>query len=962
MTTTTITVGHDETDGTPGGFGVMADALTEEQTTEAEVVTRVNGAETAPPNRLSITSEIATEKDLPWTNTAGVVAAVADVEWGQTRGVDVASEHPWLPGWNKRPGAAFTVAVDFPGRDVPWPAFTGTIEDSSVDVGGATVSSRCIDASTRCQRPVTIGPVAYRMPPTTWESETAGQRWPGMSASWAFGEILRQCGFYPHQPQLPEADWFASNLGSAWPVVGAYLQEAYSTARSNPGAGTYLAPYAREFTWPGGGLQDLWAHGRTTSAGIGGPRALYVNVDTFDPAGAATTIRRTHDLGGDGFQISILPGEFRLASVIGGVATLRGTLTRDDTTTIVGVTWDGTTLRMRTDSANGGIAAWTGGLGAFGSTARDTIYCNATGGAKVGCIQGARSTSIAPFTAPRTARFHMDMYTQAVNGGVGAVPYIDRQDGLGLLTRAAMALMLSFWFDETGTPVLADRGWLEAQPVSRVITDTDLYGIGPVDVPGNAFADPWPTAAAGLTLSAATTADYRRDTEPYVRLAATAAGSTLNRSAAFAGSQRIPATAGTTLSVSVQGRSMTATPGMLRVQFYRAGGAAVGAPVDSAPTSGGRAWERVEVVATPPRGATSAEVRFGNAQDVAFDDETDWRAFTTLGPGVLLKALMAALEGAQPRSEVVVRGRQSTLSVSSRQNRLLAAGSKEQLRRGETREWLLVPDDVDTHWLGLDDDYRWAGTPYPDPYSTWLNSQEGCWVGGHLVRRFDHPTDENIKAGSPYYVGEDSPPNWVGPDQLAVTTQMMGPNAILVTATATTAVPADAEIITQISPYSPGAWESRKGDPLPEWRGARVRFIDADPAVVQVTGDPAHPAIEHDGDWWLQSVYQRQTIAAAIAAHLADPQPILTGVECRLAPINLGDRVVIHVTSVAQITLDVVVTATSLDIAADTMTLDGRVIAATVDGITYGQDADAYGNRTYQQGTGMEMGTYGQHV
>lgn len=885
-----------------------------------EFITTVNGTEAPAPTSLRVRHEVPTELSLPWTHSAGITAAQADVTWGAPSGLTAAVDHPWLPGWPQAPGAPVTVDVEGL-RDTPWRLFTGSISRARTDLGAGTSSATCTDATTRLDRPVTIAPVAYKMPQLDLGSTLpTGLLRVGMSSAWVTAEILAQCGFWAHQPQMAGAVLFASNLGSLWPRVGQML-EAWSTSR-----GTVLSPQARSTTWPGGGMVDAHAWWRADNASTAAPFRLTVDIDTSDPSGSSSLLQiRPSTATPGGFGLRITETALQLVTFTGTmsspVVTVRATRARTDRMSRVTLTYDGTGFALTTDAGTAPVT-YTGTTPV--DLSRPSVVLDSTGGALIGAVQLQRTLTPDPLMEPRTARIHRDLWDMTTNGTVGAVPFIDGRNAMTILAEQAKAEFLTLAVTEDGTVISADRGWAESQPVRHVITDATYRGGRPVDLPANRFADPGPTAGAGLTLSGSTLIDYLADLDgPYVRVTAAAAGSALTRTAAYAGAARIPVTPGGAVTITAQNRSLTNTPGQMRVQMYDAAGAPIAAPVDSGISRGGGEWLPLAVTVDVPRAAVTASVTFGNGGSVNQQAETEWRNFSTLGPGALLMGMSTLLDGSQPRSKVMVRAQQAAITVRTLPTVLWAVGKSEVLSRGDEFETFLHAESG-TDWIGTPEPPRYAGVGHPVPYDKWLNRSIGTWVGGIRVA-----------------ISDGAMQGWVTAAQMPTTMTVINPATVLIEGWVdATEVPTGSEVVTQTDPASLSLPEHRMRQPLPEVRGSGI-ITWADVTTEAGTGPADAQPLVHDGAWWLQTQYRREQVAQEILAYLADPQPLVTGLECALAPVDLLDRVIVHVTSVARLTLDCIVVGRDVDADSHTMSLDVRVTTATVDGLTYGQYRDA---------------------
>lgn len=294
-----------------------------------------------------------------------------------------------------------------------------------------------------------------------------------------------------------------------------------------------------------------------------------------------------------------------------------------------------------------------------------------------------------------------------------------------------------------------------------------------------------------------------------------------------------------------------------------------------------------------------------------------------------LDDLTASVSSLGPYSKVQVESRVASVQVRRTPTLLLYAGQRQTLESGDQVTEFVEPGP-DTDWLGpVDTSIRYAGSDTGGDQA--YNRRRGNWAGGHLL---DTTTGE--------------PVGWITAPQFMVAVTQINARTLLIEGSLSI-LPPGVEMSTLPAPDSVGLWPSRAQDPLPEIRGMGILTWANEVTESDRFGPAGAPPFVIRTSWWVQHPTRRAQLADIWARHLMGQHPILEGVECAIAPVRLGDRVTIRVTTVADLTIDVVVIGRRIGI--DSMSLTVRVLAVENHALTYGQDLDAYGHLTYAQDT-----------
>lgn len=888
-----------------------------------ESVVRVDGV-VVPHDDVRISGAIAQEDVIV---TAGLSGIDCSITWSSGLGVVAHPDHPWLPGFKFAPGKRVTVDLVWPDKTSR--RFTGTITSTHVDLGTGTITSQCVDDTALLDVQGSVPPLAYVMPPAVRDG---ARRYVGMSSMFITGHLLRQAGFTAVAPTQPECVVFIPMDGTMWATVGRTVA-AYSTAR-----GANFAPYYRETEWGGIAMENPYVRAVGDLAGTSGlPISLVVDLGDLQSGADVAVITATNS-SGDGIGLEIDGDELHMLTVSSGTPTQRGTLTRAASTTRVQVSYDPTgsgSLEMFLDrlAAGESVPLWSGTVPV--DFTEVTVTVDATL-ATIGAVQVFRSlTSVV--SAPRTVRFRRDAYTMATNaGGIGAVPYIKDRSVLDVLTEQARCEWVDLWVDESGVAQVCDRDELESQAPVKVATDGRLEGL--LDLPSNGFATmpdgtpvpgrPYPEGNTGITALSNTTDGYVTAWDgPFLALANSGSSATAGQRGVV---MNVPIRPGEYNTFYAETRSPTGVAGMLRARYYNASNQPViGTSTITGEYGGGTMdWTLVQVkLPRAPAGAAYARVEAVNGTPMAGGSpaqELHFRNFTTYGPGVAVMSLAARTSGLGSYGRVVVNRRAVSVETRKRPTLPFWDAGKENILAGEEYLRFASPispgEGTERHWLAdaIDTSVEYAGaaTDYP------LNMREGTIVGGQYV------DDDDVSIG------------WVTADYWPIDVEFLDYDRVMISGVVNETLPDDATQVVTI-PYqgSPTVSDARKQESTVVVKGyGWETVIPGSPVIRELT--TTGPDYIHDGDWWLQSDYQANLVADKVEEWVSNPRPVIDSLEIPLVDINRGDRIIVHLTNVAGVTLDVKVIGIEENHGDGTMRLTAQILDVEAAGMTFDQMTD----------------------
>lgn len=882
-----------------------------------------------PVEDVRLVHEIPSEmSEADFTGGGGVFDAEAQVTWAPS-GPGLGVDHPWSPTWGRNPGSVVLVEAD--GVRV----FTGVVLSSAADFGSGSVVTRCLGRSVELDREVSVPPVAFTMPPPSPGGSIIRA---GMSGSWATQHVLGQCGFWSHAPVQTEATIAMSMVGSLWPSVGT-LTDGWSNSRSPAGR---WSPHARQTLWGGGACVDPYAVVEAALAPSGTvPITLVVDLgDSRSGDDGYITYRGGTTGASAGMEIRVTPTLLRLYTVdTSGSRTLRLTAPRTAQTTRVQATRIASTtnsLTLRTDT--GYVGTWDGSTGMSQNSGVLTVDISQ---GDIGAIQVFRADRDLT-GVPRTARIRRDLYDQAINGGVGSLDYYKGQ-AINYLAEQSRAERVPMWVDEAGVMQVCDRRYLDEAPPARVLTvigcDTDFLSL-----PGNLFADPYPTGDGWDTTGLGTTTAYEgMGMSRWARVTPPQTGA---RAAWQDGIETVidthPSMQSVTVSAQVRHWDVGQAVGGIRAQGLSATGAVLTSAEGVAGGLTHGAWVPVTATLDLPTGVVQVRVRAANAVSSpnGYPDRTwDWRGFTTLPAPAIMESLTATVSARLRYGRVVVKGQGGTIDVRTQSRILLANGQRQTLDTGDDITTFFHPEPGVT-WLsgGVDvDPQLWHGVNTPGAWR-----RRGSVYGGYR---------QNISTEAIQGLTEE---------MFDADMELLDPHTVLYTGHVD--LPSGWEMHTIPNPNDTATSRWNRGsDPLPEVRGRGVVRWRDEETIVDLPTAGVDLVIE--GGQWLMSANQRIDVANQAAARLANPQPILTGLTCSYAPVRCGERVTIRVSHITDLTIDGVVQAVTHNPSEGSMDLQVRVLGATAPA-TFGrwQDQERFANRdTYGQVQDHHGGsTYGQ--
>lgn len=858
----------------------------------------------------SVAAEIASEASQATTGGGGLIVSEADLVWARHSGMALGARHPWRTGDVPDSGCRIAVETDFPTGVHRW--FTGRVDASRADLGSDTVRSHAVSEAARLSREVTVPSVAYVMP-TREPGATAARV--GMCASWATQHVAAQCGFTSVAPIQPEVAVAASMIGSTYPAVG---RVSVSRSTTRPGN---ASPYARQVWWGGGTVVDphvIWHGSRPSDVPAGSPMTLVIDLGEPRPTDSYDVLVRLSNNPGEGagFGIRVTQNQYQLLRITAtGAITPGPTQPRRRHATRVQATHAGTVTTLRDDID--AVSIWTGGTTLSHGWATVEIL---QGRGDVGGVQLFHADRDLT-TAPRTLVLRRDLYGPSQTGATSVIPWY-QGDAAAYLVDQSRSERIPIWVDGHGVMHVTDQTFLDVQRPTGVVADAMLPDL--LTSAGNLFPDPWPSGAGWTGLGAVTYP--QTPLGPIARIAFPAAGSTSSWSQGLR--TTIPVQSGSEVTVSCQVRLVsladTDATGTVTMSLRGWSRTSTGSLINTADPhqitlAPSQEWSHATITVPTPLDAAQVQVELSNffpAGGMAAVLEV--RHFTTLSPVAVLEELSASLSAGPGYGRVVVTGEEWIPRTSTLPRILIGSGQRQTMAVGES-ETIMWHPDADTLWLDGSIDTspaRWTST------TTDAHRRIGSVVGGH---RFNQ---NNFAAG-------------LTATHFPASMELVDGRTVRYTGTVAT-LPDGWTMSTLPNPadwdVTPSIPESRKGDPLPECRSRGIARREARRTIIDLPGDG--PDYTLDGGHWLSSEAARLTVGQQIASRITDPQPIIDGMQCALAPVAEGDRITLRVTTVADLTLDVVVQEIRPVLDQGYMTLQARVLG-WVGGTTYRQWLDS---------------------
>lgn len=416
---------------------------------------------------------------------SGISACTGTIRWAPQQAVGSRPGSPWsrVGAWPPSPGQIVRISV---GDDTTaWRVFTGVIESTSGDA--ESLSSRIIDMSDRLDRPVTLPPVARRMPGFYTEGGASAAYVTTYVQPWyAAYRALREGGWAVGTPGFAGQTIAAADFqGTLSPITGG-ISFGTSTPTLGWGDGfTYLSagsvsyePVSHDPVWASGGVR-LWMRWATT-----GDRR------------AGATIRFSND---DAVQIVAVQSVDGTASVnlkawTGGADI--GTIVAESTTTIQIGEEDGTVwLELYIRPGGGTIQYVASSVALTPEDTYGTAYKTMTLGETFAAGQTVSSVGVAGTlvafragvlspTEWRSIRaYSYGRRVRAWGSGFALTQNISRavenRSARDLLREIGAATLTAIWIDETGIMQWAPSNRLYSQsPVARVTTAQDIFALG----------------------------------------------------------------------------------------------------------------------------------------------------------------------------------------------------------------------------------------------------------------------------------------------------------------------------------------------------------------------------------------------------------------------------------------------------------------------------------------------------
>lgn len=190
------------------------------------------------------------DRDLPGDLPAEVVAvsgvrqATGTIVWAEGPDVTDRAVNPWNAGsgWLPRSGEPVQILVSDGVSE--WVQFTGVIDETSGDVGGAPKSS-IVDVIDLLNRPFAFDALLRVMPPTTVGA--ASYRGVGLTALYLADQAMRQSGFYATPKNEANLALSVPAQTSMWPDSG--TAGTLELGGSSDGVNSHALNYAAPWGW-----------------------------------------------------------------------------------------------------------------------------------------------------------------------------------------------------------------------------------------------------------------------------------------------------------------------------------------------------------------------------------------------------------------------------------------------------------------------------------------------------------------------------------------------------------------------------------------------------------------------------------------------------------------------------------------------------------------------------------------
>lgn len=406
------------------------------------------------------------DRDLPGDLPASVVAssgitqATGNIVWAEGPDVQVRAVTPWNHGSGWLPTVGDRVEIWAGDGVTYWQQFTGTIDETTGDVGGSAKSS-IIDDFDKLNASFSHEPLQRLMPPR--ERAAADYRAVGLTHIYYVDRALRKAGFFATPPTESRTILSVPAQSSMWPEVGVMTGGVVGGADGGAWCSTYNGPsgvsigdvqntYAPVLAYP---MTEVVRFSMTVAADHNGNttmKAYYGATDYVElaVAGSRTVIARLNGVD----VCSLVMGSATRVSLLvkAGVWTLR---TNNNTT------------------ATGSIANPT-------SAVLDRVTVTADVNSRVSGFHAVHTSSSTEtlYTAHTpTARYRLENVSHL--GLMDAGPAIETTTCKDVLSTISDAVLAGMWIDEAGVFQWAPSVGLRAQtPVQTVTTLDDVLAVG----------------------------------------------------------------------------------------------------------------------------------------------------------------------------------------------------------------------------------------------------------------------------------------------------------------------------------------------------------------------------------------------------------------------------------------------------------------------------------------------------
>lgn len=438
-----------------------------------------------------VTSDSPARLSIP-VRPGSIAGAEASLTWHHREVLSTQAEHPWEPDWRPTPGA--TVTIDVPGVDgVPFRAFTGVIDTTTLSLGGGPLVTRCVDPLADTDTRFSAPALTRTHPLKTVHTEDDRPRI-NLMTIWYAERALEAVGARSTVPRSSGTVWHQSMTGSLFPAVG----ELTAAGRWEDGAAVVPSPSPSFATFGDGtgrvgstnpyvrGDARPWGGSTTDRVSL----SLELDASTVESTTASGLVRVNSTTSSEGFGIRVEGSSVELVTMVpDGTITTRATLDRTGATRAVAQYDPATsTLSIATDldpdspTVVSGVtlselhSAYArvrviGQGGATGSTNYDE-WPVAVGAVSVWRAGDALSGH--PYlTWPRSAAFHLTP-TWGERWWLQAHPPVIEEKSVGWITRNSQRELALVWTDHLGVTHWADSGAFDSLTPSGTITDARI--------------------------------------------------------------------------------------------------------------------------------------------------------------------------------------------------------------------------------------------------------------------------------------------------------------------------------------------------------------------------------------------------------------------------------------------------------------------------------------------------------